>query len=158
MDDKDKFDAFMRLADFRMNVRKERRQLEWRVSVGLWIGLAAGMIAFKNLQIRLPEIILALFLLIVFLIHAWLWVVGNWWRNERDAMQAYRMIAMAEALLDVDYRPPHRSWAECVKHVEQKLGLKQDRLRIFTHSPPFIELLTTIILAGAWLTINALGK
>ena len=32
-DHKDQFDAFMKLADFRMNVRKERRQLEWRVSL-----------------------------------------------------------------------------------------------------------------------------
>ena len=46
-DHKDQFDAFMKLADFRMNVRKERRQLEWRVSLGLWVGLAAGMIALR---------------------------------------------------------------------------------------------------------------
>ena len=38
--------------------------------------------------------------------HAWLWVFGNWWRNERDAGQAYCMIAEAEALLGVEYRPP----------------------------------------------------
>jgi hypothetical protein len=158
MDDKDQFDAFIKLADFRMNVRKERRQLEWRLSLGLWIALAAGMIAFENLQgVRVPEYLLVPFLAVVVVGHAY-WVVGNWWRNERDAKQAYRMIAKAEGLLNVEYRPPLKPWAEWVKDREQKLGLKQDSLKIFTHSPPFIEMLATILLATAWGIINVLGK
>ena len=112
-DHKDQFDAFMKLADFRMNVRKERRQLEWRVSLGLWVGLAAGMIAFKNLQFHIPQTLLVVSLVIVALGHAWLWVVGNWWRNERDAKRAYCMIAKAEAVLGlVPYRLPRRRWVE----------------------------------------------
>ena len=34
MGDKDRFDALLKLAEFRMEVRKDRRQLEWRVSLG----------------------------------------------------------------------------------------------------------------------------
>jgi hypothetical protein len=158
MNDKDQFDAFMRLADFRMNVRKERRQLQWRVSLGLWIALAAGMIAFANREVRLPEIILALFLIAVVVGHAYLWVVGNWWRNERDAKKAYSMIAKAKDLLHVKYQPPQRPWEEWIEHLEQRWGLPQGRLRIFHSQPPFFEMLATVILAAAWLIINVFAK
>src|SRR5262245_5775213 len=114
MDDKDRFDAFMKLADFRMDVRRERRQLQWRLSLGLWIALAGGMIAFKNLHVRILTFLLALILLTVVLGHAYWWVIGNWWRNERDAKQVYRMLARAEELLGVDYQPPRRTWEKRV--------------------------------------------
>jgi hypothetical protein len=158
MDDKDQFDAFMKLADFRMKVRMERRQLQWRVSLGLWIALAAGMIAFKNAQIHVSLWLLAPFLAVVVLGHAVLWVFGNWWRNERDAVQAYRMIAQAEALLDVEYHPTPRFWEKQVKRMEGMLRLEPGKLRILHSQPPFFEMLATVLLAAAWCIINALGK
>lgn len=155
MSDKDKFDGFMKLADFRMNVRIERRQLAWRVSLGLWIALAAGMIAFKNAQVHVPQGVLILILVLVVAGHGWLWVFGNWWRNERDAKQAYRMTAEAEALLDVKYQPTPRRWEKLVERVETTFGLKHGCLEILTQSPPFFELLATVLLAVAWYIVNA---
>jgi len=145
----------MKLADFRMNVRMERRQLQWRVSLGLWIALAAGMIAFKNARIPVSEWILVPILAGVLVGHAVLWAYGNWLRNERDAKQAYQMIANAEALLGVRYRPPRRTWEKLIVVAERKMGLKPGRLRIFTHSPPFFEMLATFLLVLAWCIVNA---
>jgi hypothetical protein len=117
---KEKFDAFMRLADFRMEVRKERRQLEWRLSLGLWIALAAGMIAFKNAELHIWTPLLVFILIVVVVGHAVLWVHGNWWRNERDAKQAYQMIRMAEAVVDVHYQPTRRAWDKHVENLEKR--------------------------------------
>jgi hypothetical protein len=148
-----------KLADFRMNVRRERRQIEWRMSLGLWIALATGIIAFRNAQIRVPQYLLALFLVLVIAGHAWLWVGGNWWRNERDAKRAYEMIAKAEDLFGIEpYQAPQGPWMKLVKRIERIVGLQEGALRIFTHSPPFFEMLATVLLAIAWLILNGLGK
>ncbi len=36
MNPKDRFDAFMKLSDFRFGRWANRRQYEWKVSFGLW--------------------------------------------------------------------------------------------------------------------------
>jgi hypothetical protein len=82
---KERFDAFVKLAEFRMEVRKERRHHEWRVSLGLWVGMAGGMAAFK--EKGLSSIGLGFFLILVALTHA-LWVQWNYERNVRDATRA----------------------------------------------------------------------
>jgi len=67
---KDRFDALMKLAQFRMDHRKERRQLEWRVSLGLWLFLAAGNRRFRrapDAKLKIPTIALLFLLLVVFL-------------------------------------------------------------------------------------------
>jgi hypothetical protein len=60
MAQKDHVEALMKLADFYMQHRKERRELEWRISLAIWAFLAAGFVATadvrkasQNLRLRL---------------------------------------------------------------------------------------------------------
>jgi hypothetical protein len=62
---RNEFDDHLKLAEFYMEVRKNRQQHEWRVSVGLWAGLAAGIVTIKGF----PTAPLALFLLAVIIGH-----------------------------------------------------------------------------------------
>jgi len=99
-DRQDRFEDHLKLAEFYMEVRKDRRQHEWRVSLGLWAGLAAGIVAAANKDTPpIPWWLLAVLLLAVIFVHACLWIPSNEARNNRDAKKAYRHIKEAERLL-----------------------------------------------------------
>ena len=103
---RDQFDAHYKLADFYMKVRNERRQHEWRISLGIWVGLAAGIVSVKNLP-TIPIWLLILFLVVVFALH-WVWVWSNYTRHERDAHRAYHHLKEAEKLYGpVLVQPPY---------------------------------------------------
>jgi hypothetical protein len=56
MNEKDKFDAMMKkLADFYMGQRKERREFEWRISLAIWVFLAAGIGTIAAVRSRLVD-------------------------------------------------------------------------------------------------------
>jgi hypothetical protein len=55
MNEKDKFDAMMKLADFYMGQRKERREFEWRISLATWVFLAAGIGTIAAVRSRLVD-------------------------------------------------------------------------------------------------------
>ena len=44
MEEKERVDALMKLAEFHMQHRKERREIEWRISPAIWGFLAAGIV------------------------------------------------------------------------------------------------------------------
>jgi hypothetical protein len=88
-------DVLMKLADFRVARRHERRQLEWRFSIAVWAAL--GGLIFKGFSLPcwpLPAIV-SVFLVIV-LFHAW-WIGLNWVRNERDIRKAFFYIDRVHA-------------------------------------------------------------
>lgn len=62
MNDKERFDAFMSLADFWVKRRATLYQAQLHVSVGLWTLLAAAMFYLK---VRPPEFLFAAVLLVV---------------------------------------------------------------------------------------------
>jgi cbb3-type cytochrome oxidase subunit 3 len=90
----DKFDAHLKLAEFHMEVRKDRRQHEWTVSLGLWALLAAGIVNVRSIPQRIPWWVLS-FLILVFICHT-LWISSNEKRNARDAHKAYVQFGKAE--------------------------------------------------------------
>lgn len=133
--DKERFDALMRLADFRTGIRAARRTLEWRVSLGLWLGMGAGLISLPDI----PEHILVLALIIAVVIHAF-WVQWNWVSNEREAHKAYYYAETAEAMLLLPNSPV------------PNMPIPTRLYRLFgfiVHGPCFFQILVTIFLGMA---------
>jgi hypothetical protein len=131
LDHKDRLDALLRIAEFHMAVRKERRQYEWRVSLALWVGLAGGMLSLKTIS---------LFVLVPMLIavnagHAWLWVRWYYTRNDRDARRAYLHMDKAKELLEPGSAPPPGPY------------WPQGWLMA---GAPLFEILATLLLSVAW--------
>ncbi len=96
MNDKDRFDAFIRLADFRTHRWDARRSFESRVSIALWALLAAATAYMKT---RPEPALLAVFLVVVVAGHALLFVLPIWVSNKLDIETAFYYAEMAEGLL-----------------------------------------------------------
>lgn len=133
MTDKERFDSLMKLADFRVGIREARRTHEWRVSLGLWVGMAAGLISLRDV----PQLVLIIALPLVVFCHAWFWVRWNWVSGERDARLAYYYFDTAQALLLEDSPPPER---RPIKRLERMYGY-------LLHGPPLFQILATAFLA-----------
>src|SRR4051812_12634919 len=67
MNDYERFEAFMKLADFRAMRWQVRRQVEWRISLGLWALMIASVYTVKT---RPSEIVLICILLAILVMHA----------------------------------------------------------------------------------------
>jgi hypothetical protein len=98
MTPKERFDAFMKLSDFRFARWVNRRQHEWRVSFGLWAGMAGATVALRNSGIRVA-VFMVFILSVVVLGHAWQWVRWNWKSNERDIRSAFYYAEYAQRIL-----------------------------------------------------------
>ncbi len=85
MTDKERFDALMKLAELQSSIREKRRDIEWKVSIGLW-AITGGAVAYLKGHSILWSLIL---LGIVVFMHGWLWVRINYNGSERDAKQVY---------------------------------------------------------------------
>ena len=131
--DKARFDSLMKLAEFRSTIRESRRQHEWRVSLGIWIGMGAAIISLRNvpvwvMYVALPSIVLG---------HAWLWVRSNWVANERDARLLYFFSETAEGIVLEDAPTAER---RPVNKCESYYGF-------LIHAPPLFQILATALLA-----------
>jgi hypothetical protein len=93
--DKDRFDALMKLAEFTCNVREKRRDIEWKVSFGVWAVTAASVAYLKHYSDY------AAFLLLVLLVlaHAFLWVRVHFNVGERDAKIMYFYVRHASRIV-----------------------------------------------------------
>ena len=95
MTDKEQFDAFMKLADFRAMRWNTRRQAEWRGTLGLWVLMAT---ATYYLKIRPPETLLILILIFVVLAHAFS-ILRAAARSQQDMDMAFYYTEHAEKSL-----------------------------------------------------------
>jgi hypothetical protein len=93
-ENKRRFDALMKLADFRRERQANRRQHEWKVTVGLWALLAAG-IAYPP---KCPIWALVFALIVVVIAHAFLWVRWVWVGSTKDAKLAFFYAEHAEKM------------------------------------------------------------
>jgi hypothetical protein len=66
MTQKERFDSYMKLAEFRALRWSARQQTEWRLSLGLWALMITAIYSSKT---RPPEIPLIVFLLVIFALH-----------------------------------------------------------------------------------------
>jgi hypothetical protein len=111
--EKERFEALHSLADFLRKVREERRALEWKLSLTLWIAMAVGMVAYRDRHI--PDLALEVALIAVIVTHL-IWVRANYVRNERDARRMYDHLHQAQAMfppLNAHKNVPKCKW--CVK-------------------------------------------
>ena len=102
MSEKERFDAFMRLADFRSMRWTVRRQMEWKLTLGLWASLAA---AAYYLKVRPPEIILISILFVVVLMHATA-LIAVPVRTRQDMNTAFYYVEHAERILSSSSERP----------------------------------------------------
>jgi hypothetical protein len=95
MDEKNRFDAYMVLAEFWRSRRDARYQALLRVSLALWASLGAGTIYIK---VRPPEFLLVAFLALLMVGHAsfiWVEILRNWY----DTKMSFYYIDHAEKVL-----------------------------------------------------------
>lgn len=148
-EDKDRFDALMRLGDFRFQRWQDRRKIEWRVSLGLWALIAALIAALahdRKLLEHLPHnCIVVLAMIFVVIVHAY-WVWFNWDRNQKDINHAFYFADSARQLLPGQEEPapkedqgPRGKWGGLTKDQSKRLA--------FLLAPPCqAELGATVVL------------
>lgn len=93
--EKDKFEAFLSLAEFRRRRCETRQQIELKLSISLWALMAAALIYIPH---RPPDVLLISVLTAIFLIHA-LFLGQIWVRNENDQDTAFFYLESAENVL-----------------------------------------------------------
>jgi hypothetical protein len=113
MDEQKKFDALMRLAEFRINRWKTRSDYKWKLSLALWALLAAAPLYMKY---RPSETVLVLTLTVIVVLYAALWVEPLWRRDQNDVDTAFFYIEHAERLLGISKQEP-RARPEAVRPV-----------------------------------------
>ena len=106
--DTKKFDALMKLADFRMQRWRDRRATDWKLSLALWTLLVAtaAYLIVNGVIIRYPWWVTAVALVILVIGHALFWVRTNWISNEMDARTAFHFAEHAETLVLPDNLVP----------------------------------------------------
>lgn len=116
MNEKEQFDAYMQLAQFRSERRRVRRQLEWKISVSVWALLVASTYAITT---RPPEWVLASVLGGVVVLHGLAWLSHMWSANRRDMEVAFYFMNLAADIVKKDRpkeaRPAVRDWLSPVE-------------------------------------------
>ena len=104
LEGKDRFDAYMKLAEFRRAIREGRRQFEFRMTATVFVALAGLSLYSKNI----PKWLVVGAVLFILVSHTG-WVWWNFVRNEDDRVDMYRNKDAADELLTGKSRePPQR--------------------------------------------------
>ena len=96
MGEKERFDALMSLADVHFARWRGRAEIEWKVSLALWVLLGGSLSIIK---VRPNVIILALFLIAIIALYGWFWTLQIWTRNTNDGEWAFYYISHARNIL-----------------------------------------------------------
>jgi len=125
--DRDRFDAFLALADFRRQIREARIARQWQASFALWALLAGAYLKRDELGCA------ALVAISVGSIAAhFFWLHWHAWRAEQD--QAWMFCYLDEA----------------AEAAGAKIPSKQDRRNgLYGHPPALMQGFTTLLLVGA---------
>lgn len=101
MEQKEKFDACMQLAEFWSGRHDQRRQFEWKVALGLWAVIIGAIGYHEKLGWRCVGFIPVwpALSVIVFLAYIFLWLRPLWDRNRRDRDQAFAAESAARSVL-----------------------------------------------------------
>jgi hypothetical protein len=102
MDDKDRIDALIKLAEFKRAVREGRRQYEFQMSATAYVALAA----LSVYPVKVPIWIVLIAALTACAIHT-LWVYRNFLSNEEGRVQMYQHADEAEKILTGHERKPY---------------------------------------------------
>ena len=156
---KDKFDQHYRIAEFYTQVRNDRRQYEWRVTLGLWLTLAAGIVAAKDLP-KIPMGYVCGLLAAVLICHLG-WLLDNFDFRNRDTDRAYKHLIEAEKIsglrLATDPKPiPSTSIWSRIKEQLRWTNIKEldwTRINELKNKVPLWEFLGTLILCATFGTV-----
>ena len=96
MIDKDKFDAYLELADYWTNSYQQRSEIEWKVGLGLWAVILTGIVSSHTLC-RPPHFTLWLFF--VWLVYIVVWLIPTLLKNRQDKHLAHLYAAAGTALV-----------------------------------------------------------
>ncbi|HET7264701.1 MAG TPA: hypothetical protein VFL28_08525 [bacterium] len=102
MSQKERFDAFMHLANFHFACWRMRQGLEWKISVGVWALLAALTAGTVYIPDTPPTFMIVIILLAIVLGHAVFWVGPIRVRNDHDKDMALHYTESAERILSPD--------------------------------------------------------
>jgi len=105
MDEKDKFDAYMRQAEFNIKRFDERRGYSWKVALGFWGTPIVAAAIFGGMD---PSPILLCLLPVAFLpiaLHVF-WLKNVFAENNKDKSTAYAARDMAYKLAKLKYEKP----------------------------------------------------
>jgi len=120
MNEKEQFDAYSALADFRMKRWMSRRDLIWKVTFGVWAFIVGGSIYGRVGAV--PSWIIALITCGFYLGFVMLWLKPMFEHDKFDRNLAWRYMKRAERILEPDKSKridqsddppvPTSSWAE----------------------------------------------
>jgi len=112
MEDNDRFDALMKLADFFSGRHDARREFEWKVTLGLW-AVILGAISYHE-KLHWPRVlclpIIPLASVMTFIIYYRFWLRPLWTKNVLDRDQAFDALEQAKkVLINAGHEPVFRS-------------------------------------------------
>jgi len=128
----------MKLAELKSDIREKRREIEWKVSIGIWAITAAATTYLRGYSVVWSLIFLALLVAA----HAWLWVRTNYNSSQRDSEVIYffmdhaARIVLPESVPDPGDKQP-------VFSNERK------KWEFLKHEPIWFEVAATILLGLA---------
>jgi hypothetical protein len=106
MEQKDRFDACLGLAEFSSKNFHGRREFEYRVTLAYWTLLAAAIVVVGHAPDDIPKSVPRWAAIGSVLAYTFLWVRGTWVANENDRISANHFRNAAEKIIhDPDYVP-----------------------------------------------------
>lgn len=97
MTDKERFDAYMKLADYWTARGNARREIQWKVNLAFWALMVAAIYSIKT---RPPEGLLVETLAFAAFVHVWVWVTRIWMADYGVRHTAVTNVEMARAILE----------------------------------------------------------
>jgi hypothetical protein len=136
MDDKERFDALMQLANFRREIREARRNIEWRVTLTTWAALGAA--SLSTIPRDVPQCYILIGALLVLIFHI-LWIAHHFRVHEEERLLMYYYKDRAEyLLLPAEITEPSRPTRDDFPKA----------LQAPTYPVPLAEMITTLFLAA----------
>jgi hypothetical protein len=98
VNDYEKTQAFLELYKLQWDRYDKRRDFEWKVTLGLWTGIAVitGFLAGK-VQVTVLHLVIYI---AIWVVYTFCWSAGSWQKNEEDKEYALVYLRKAEQLLN----------------------------------------------------------
>ena len=111
LNDSDKIDACIKLAQFSAGRHDARRNEEWKLNLTLWGFLVGTIVASRHYDIQIPAPLWLRVMIAagIALVYAFYWQRPLWAANERDKRRVFFFRTEAARILDVQrYNVPNR--------------------------------------------------
>jgi len=97
----DRFEAYLKLADFYIARFDGRREYEWKVTLGFWAAILGSAATFRELAGKLELGDLLYIAIAIFFAH-WLWLWSVWRAHRFDKNVAFAFSREAAKLLNAE--------------------------------------------------------